>query len=108
MTQSSELFWRINYARLSVNDVHESFEASLDSEGAIRTVQSSTGDRFMFVLSSKQPLLVSTMSVTASNHLNGSVVECAGTVTVTAGPSNKMESFTYILSGIRVQIIILF
>ena len=101
-----ELIWRINFASLSAQDVRASFTTSVDNVGSEQAVRSSYGDLLQFTLISKNPVVISSASVNSSNHLDGAVVECSGILSIRAGPSDKNQSFVYIISGKLVAIIV--
>lgn len=95
---NSELVWRINYASLSAQDVRASFITSVDNVGREREVSTSS-DVFIFTLTSKSPMVRSSVMVNSSHHLDGALVECSGTLSISAGPLDKNESFIHIISG---------
>ena len=71
----------------------------MDTTGSERIIRSSYGDIFRFALASKNPAVMSSLSVNSSDHLDGALVECSGTLSIRVGPSDKNQSYIHIISG---------
>jgi hypothetical protein len=95
-----ELVWRVNFASLSAQDVRASFITSVNTVGSQQTARSSYDDHFQFTLVSKNPIVISSLSVNSSDHMDGALVECSGTLSIRAGPSDKNQSRVHIIAGI--------
>ena len=101
-----ELVWRVNFASLSAQDVRVSFTTSVDNVGSQQAVRSTYGDYFQFTLISSNPIIVSSLSVNSSAHMDGALVECSGTLSIRAGPLDKNQSRIHIVSGRAISILL--
>ncbi len=77
-----ELVWRVNFASLSAQDVRASFITSVNNVGSQQAARSSYEDHFQFTLVSKSPIVISALSVNSSDHMDGALVECSGTLSI--------------------------